>query len=118
VFTAFKRLHGRDIPGTGIGLAICQRVVEGYGGRIGVESVVGEGSNLPKADGHEILAAMRATQAFADVPVVILTSSTSPRERQRLEPLQVARYLTKPPNLKEFIQLGSAVRDLLREFPS
>jgi PAS domain S-box-containing protein len=63
IFQPFKRLHGADRPGSGIGLATCQKIVSGYGGRIWVESALGQGSTfiftLP-ADGARGKTATRA----------------------------------------------------------
>ncbi|HEX5191088.1 MAG TPA: ATP-binding protein [Streptosporangiaceae bacterium] len=60
VFVIFQRLHPRDAyPGTGIGLALCRKIVDSHGGHIWVDTQAHEGPGttirwtLPEADGHE-----------------------------------------------------------------
>jgi CheY-like chemotaxis protein len=71
--------------------------------------------NLPKASGREILAAMRGTPVFANVPVVIWTSSNARLDRTQLDALRIKRYIVKPPELSELIKVGVLIREVLEE---
>jgi len=73
--------------------------------------------NMPKYDGMEILEAMRASKVFAAVPVAVLSSSSSPRDRARMEAYNIGRYITKPPDLDEYLRIGFIVKELLAEQP-
>lgn len=60
LFVPFKRLHAHDAyAGTGIGLAMCQKIAERHGGQMWVESQLNEGTtfylSLPKEANHEQL---------------------------------------------------------------
>jgi two-component system response regulator len=69
--------------------------------------------NLPKHGGFEILEAMRGNQAFAGVPVTVLSSSSSRRDRAKIEGFNIAMYITKPPDLEEFLKIGPTLKTLL-----
>lgn len=69
--------------------------------------------NLPRHDGIEILQRLRDSPNLSHVPVVVLTSSDSPRDRLMADQLGAARYLRKPSNLTDFLELGAIFKELL-----
>jgi len=69
--------------------------------------------NLPRHDGIEVLEVIRTISGLADVPVVVLTSSDSPRDRLNALHLGATRYIRKPSNLNDFLNLGGVFKELL-----
>jgi two-component system response regulator len=74
--------------------------------------------NLPKHGGEEILEALRANPDLTDLPVAILTSSSSTRDVFGMHRLRVGRYIVKPPDLDAFLKIGFTVKELLTESTS
>jgi two-component system response regulator len=74
--------------------------------------------NLPKHSGIEILEALRGNQAFAAVPVTVLSSSSSRRDRAKIEDFKIAMYITKPPDLEEFMKIGPTLKTLVHSAPA
>ncbi|HUQ91022.1 MAG TPA: response regulator [Bryobacteraceae bacterium] len=69
--------------------------------------------NLPLSDGAAVLEAMRQSKAFEHVPVFILTSSDALGDQAMARELGVERFVTKPADLEEFMQIGHAVKEVL-----
>jgi len=69
--------------------------------------------NLPKNEGIEVLRAMRHSSHLSKVPVVITSASASSHERAETERLGVERYVMKPPDLEDFLQIGTVVKAIL-----
>lgn len=69
--------------------------------------------SLPKEDGIQILEALRASDRFSEIPVVVTSSSTAPPPRLKQEDLRAARYIIKPPELEAFMEIGVALKEIL-----
>jgi DNA-binding response OmpR family regulator len=69
--------------------------------------------NLPKRSGDQILEHMRHSVRCKDIPVVVVTSSDSPRDKADMSRLGATRYFRKPSRLDEFMRLGPLVRELV-----
>jgi CheY-like chemotaxis protein len=70
--------------------------------------------NLPKVEGLEVLRAIRATAKFKQLPVVIVTSSDSPSDRNEVAKLG-ADYFRKPVSYLEFVKIGPFIRSFLEQ---
>lgn len=65
--------------------------------------------NLPKKDGREVLAEVKADRSFRRIPVVVLTTSDAEHDVSQCYDLHANCYITKPVDLDEFIQVVRAI---------
>ena len=66
--------------------------------------------NLPKKSGREVLQDLKADPQLESIPVVVLTGSPANQEILRAENLHVKDYLTKPVDLRQFIDVVKSLR--------
>jgi chemotaxis family two-component system response regulator Rcp1 len=69
--------------------------------------------NLSKYTGEELLYEIRSASHLAGVPVCVWSSSQSQRDQALLANLGVARFITKPSGLDQFMEIGKIIKDLL-----
>jgi two-component system, chemotaxis family, response regulator Rcp1 len=67
--------------------------------------------NLPRKDGREVLAEVKADPALKTIPVVILTTSRAEQDVLRSYELQANCYITKPVDLDQFITVVKSIED-------
>lgn len=70
--------------------------------------------NLRTHHGAEILAHIRSTPNLQHIPVVVLTSSDSPSDRERVQELGADLYIRKPMELAAFLQIGEQIAEVLK----
>src|SRR5882724_9009931 len=73
--------------------------------------------NLPRFDGSQILALVGASEQLRTIPVIVLTSSDSIRDRDRALSLGAQLFFRKPTELSAFMDLGRLIKELLAAAP-
>ena len=84
----------------------------GFANRVAPDLVILD-LNLPKYDGLEILETIRSNPAFAKLPILVLSSSSSPREISRVQAFGLVQFVHKPADLDRYLGIGSIVKDFL-----
>jgi CheY-like chemotaxis protein len=69
--------------------------------------------NLPKKSGQEVLRHIRSTRTLADLPVIVLSSSDAPRDREAAVQLGAVQYIRKASNLKDLAAIGVLLERVL-----
>ena len=70
--------------------------------------------NLPRVDGPDMFRLLRDHPCCCDAPLIVITSSDSPRDRAWTEQFRVAHFFRKPSNYDAFMKLGELVRAVVK----
>ncbi len=65
--------------------------------------------NLPKVDGPDILKEFRKHPTCLNTPVIVVSSSDTTKDREKVASMQVAHYFRKPPDLDEYMKIGQVI---------
>ena len=104
-FEMVRLLNGREA------LAFIRR--QGAYADMAVPNLILMDLNLSKYTGEEILREIRATQHLAGIPVCAWSSSQSRRDQALLTELGVARFITKPSGLDQFMEIGAILKAMV-----
>jgi CheY-like chemotaxis protein len=69
--------------------------------------------NLPKKTGTQVLERLRKSSRCGGIPVIVMTSSDSPKDKEQTTSLGANQYFRKPSKLEEFMKLSEIVREVL-----
>ena len=70
--------------------------------------------NLPKADGSQVLTAFRKRPECAHTPVIVVSSSDAPKDKDIMKDLGVNHYFRKSSEFDEYMKLGAVVKQVLK----
>jgi CheY-like chemotaxis protein len=70
--------------------------------------------NMPKAGGLEVMRRLRRCTTCISIPVIIITSSSRPKDREEALALGAAHYFLKPDDFDDFLKIGDVVSETLR----
>ncbi len=82
---------------------------DGYAGRTRPDLILLD-LNLPRKDGHEVLAEIKADPDLRKIPVVVLTTSENERDVRKAYDLNANCYITKPGGLEQFVSVMKSIQ--------
>ncbi len=103
-----KALNTLHVVGDGVAAMAFLRQQSPYAGSPRPDLILLD-LNLPKKDGRDVLAEVKADQELRDIPVVVLTTSRAEEDVERAYDLHANAYVTKPGDLTQFLEVMRAI---------